>query len=114
MRIWTPDVCAVSQSLRRQIISIEKEIRRLIQKDPYLVCALIFGLLLITPTSKSYGQSQAEDVVLYAWQAPVKVGTWNVVSDSTAASGMHLADTNLGFPKLLFALPNPPNYFEMN
>jgi endonuclease/exonuclease/phosphatase family metal-dependent hydrolase len=80
----------------------------------YSICALIFGLVLITPLEISYSQTQAEDVVLYASQAPVTAGAWQVVSDSTAAGGRCIADINLGLPKLFWALPNPANYFEMS
>jgi len=53
------------------------------------------------------------DIVLYASKAPVRAGTWAVVSDSTAAAGFAIANPNLGAPKLLTPLANPANYFEI-
>jgi len=53
------------------------------------------------------------DVVLYASEAPVRVGNWNVVSDASAAGGFRLANPDAGVPKLANPLPNPSDYFEM-
>ncbi len=53
------------------------------------------------------------DIVLYASKAPVRAGTWAVVSDSTAAAGFAITNPNLGAPKLLTPLANPANYFEI-
>jgi len=53
------------------------------------------------------------DIVLYAAKAPVRAGTWAVVSDPTAAGGFAIANPNLGAPKLLTPLATPVNYFEM-
>lgn len=55
----------------------------------------------------------AGDVVLWAADAPVKVGAWSVVADGTAASGNRLANPDAGVPKLNSALANPGSYFEL-
>ena len=52
------------------------------------------------------------EVVLYAAEAPVRIGNWNVVSDSSAAGGARLFNPDAGAPKLTDALPNPTSYFE--
>ncbi len=59
-------------------------------------------------------QSGATNVVLYASEASVKVGNWQVVSDSTAAGGARLANSDLGGAKLTDAVANPSSYFEMS
>jgi hypothetical protein len=56
----------------------------------------------------------ASDIVLYASEAPVRVGNWTVVSDSTAAGGARIANSNLGAPKLIDPVANPSSYFEVS
>jgi Metal-dependent hydrolase len=58
-------------------------------------------------------QSGATNVVLYASEATVKTGNWQVVSDSTAAGSARMANSDLGGAKLSDALANPSSYFEM-
>jgi phosphatidylserine/phosphatidylglycerophosphate/cardiolipin synthase-like enzyme len=54
------------------------------------------------------------DVVLYAWKAPVRVGNWSVVTDSSAAGGARMANPNLGAATVPgSATANPQHYFEM-
>jgi hypothetical protein len=57
--------------------------------------------------------ADAAEVVLWAANAPVRVGPWNPVSDSTAADGARLQNPNAGAAKLTTAVANPTNYFEM-
>ncbi len=57
--------------------------------------------------------SPSGDVVLYAAEAPVRVGNWNLVSDSTAAGGVRISNPNAGAPKLAAPLANPADYFEL-
>jgi hypothetical protein len=52
--------------------------------------------------------------VLYASEAPVKVGNWQVVADSSAAGGARIANADLGAAKRATALASPTDYFEMN
>ena len=54
------------------------------------------------------------DVVLYASEAPVRAGNWSVVSDTSAAGGARLLNSDVGAPKLGDALSTPANYFEMS
>ncbi|HET7220082.1 MAG TPA: phospholipase D-like domain-containing protein [Vicinamibacterales bacterium] len=53
------------------------------------------------------------DVVLYASEAPVRVGAWSIVADATAAGGNRLNNPNAGAAVISTPLANPANYFEM-
>ena len=55
----------------------------------------------------------AGDIVLWAAEAPVKVGAWSLVSDASAAGGSRLANPDANAPKISVAAANPANYFEM-
>jgi hypothetical protein len=57
--------------------------------------------------------SAPPDVVLYAANAAVRVGAWNVVADSTAAAGAALRNPDLGAAKLTTPLASPSTYFEL-
>ena len=59
------------------------------------------------------GGAGPADIVLYAASAPVVVGRWNVVADSGAAGGARLQNPNVGAAKIVTALANPADYFEM-
>lgn len=52
-------------------------------------------------------------VVLWAGEAPVRVGAWSIVADPTAAGGKRISNPDAGAAKLSAALASPPNYFEM-
>jgi hypothetical protein len=65
-------------------------------------------------TSGTAPQAGALDAVLYAWKAPVRVGNWSVVSDSSAAGGARLSTPNLGAPTVPgSATAQPQHYFEL-
>jgi acid phosphatase len=55
----------------------------------------------------------AGDIVLWAAEAPVKVGAWSVVADASAAGGSRLANPDSNAPKKPNPAANPANYFEM-
>ena len=57
--------------------------------------------------------SSAQDVVLYASQAPVKVGNYLSVADSSAAGGARLTNPDLGAAKIVTASANPASYAEL-
>jgi phosphatidylinositol-3-phosphatase len=65
-----------------------------------------------TTTPATTGPSSS-DIVLWAAEAPTKVGAWSVVGDSTAAGGNRIANPDAGAAKITTASANPPNYFEM-
>ena len=73
------------------------------------LCAFIFAIISFGCVSQSFGQ----DIVLYASQAPVKVGNWSSVGDGSAAGGSRLANPDAGAPKRTSALASPTDYFEM-
>ncbi len=54
------------------------------------------------------------DIVLYASEAPVKVGAWVVTTDSTAAAASCLLNPDAGSPKVNDPLANPGSFFEMS
>ena len=56
----------------------------------------------------------AQTVVLYASQAPVKVGNWTAVGDSTAAGSFRLANPDLGAAKVSTAASAPSSYVELS
>ena len=55
----------------------------------------------------------ADEIVVYASTAPLKVGAWRVESDSTAAGGAKMRHPNANAAKIATASPNPANYFEV-
>jgi hypothetical protein len=57
--------------------------------------------------------SQGTDIVLYASEAPVKAGAWQVVSDAAAAGGARLWNPDAGAPKLGNPSATPSSYFEI-
>jgi hypothetical protein len=56
----------------------------------------------------------AQTVVLYAAQAPVKVGNYTTVQDSTAAGSYRLANQDLGAAKGVTAAAFPSSYVELS
>lgn len=74
----------------------------------FIPAFIFFFVFLVYVQSAS-----AQTIVLYASQAPVKVGNWSVVSDSSAAGGFRLASADRGGAKIVTPLVSPANYFEM-
>jgi phosphatidylserine/phosphatidylglycerophosphate/cardiolipin synthase-like enzyme len=56
----------------------------------------------------------ARDVVLYASEAPTRVGSWTPVGDPSAAGGQYLNNTNAGAVLQSPPLATPNHYFEMS
>ena len=52
--------------------------------------------------------------MLYAAEAPVRVGNWQVEADSTAAGSARIRNPNLGAAKVTAASETPASYFEMS
>src|SRR5215212_5676797 len=63
--------------------------------------------------SLGVASAQTTDVVLYASEAPVRVGNWNVTSDPEAVGGYRLSNPDTGASKISSALASPTSYFEM-
>ncbi|HKP87841.1 MAG TPA: PKD domain-containing protein [Blastocatellia bacterium] len=59
------------------------------------------------------GSNSSPTVVLYASQAGVKVGNWQVVADAGAAGGNRMFNPDAGLAKVITAAANPSSYFEM-
>jgi 3',5'-cyclic AMP phosphodiesterase CpdA len=72
--------------------------------------SLAAGLIAATAVSLN---SASPDVVLYAANATVRVGAWNLVDDPTAAGGAALRNPDLGAAKLTTPLASPSTYFEL-
>ena len=56
--------------------------------------------------------ASTDDVVLWAWHSNNHPG-WQVTSDSTAAGGSRLANTDTGAAKLAAPLASPTQYFDL-
>ena len=57
--------------------------------------------------------SSAQEIVLYASQASVKVGNWSSVGDSSAAGGARLNNVDFGAGKVTTPAANPAHYAEL-
>ena len=77
---------------------------------PTLLLALTFVACVAMPAVQA--QAADTDVVLYASKAPVRAGSWVVVSDSTAAGGAAIT-TPVSATKIANPLASPANYFQM-
>jgi endonuclease/exonuclease/phosphatase family metal-dependent hydrolase len=75
----------------------------------FLLAASFAVLALLSPIAARAADS---DIVLYASTAPVRSGTWAVVSDSTAAGG-YAVTTPVSATKISTALASPANYFQL-
>ena len=65
-------------------------------------------------TSGTPPQAGPLDAVLYAYKAPVKVGNWSVVADTSAAGGARLSNPNAGAATVpSSATAAPTDYFDM-
>ena len=74
-----------------------------------LLLASFAACALLSPTSAHAANT---NVVLYASKAPVRAGSWKIISDSTAAGGYALT-TPISTTKVATALTSPANYFQM-
>jgi PKD repeat protein len=75
---------------------------------PLLALMFVAGLVM----SAAQAQAASNDVVLYASKAPVRAGSWVIVSDSTAAGGAAMT-TRVSITKVATPLASPANYFQM-
>jgi hypothetical protein len=65
------------------------------------------------PTTPPLPSGGSAEIVLYASAAPLRVGSWRVESDSTAAGGAKMRNPDAGAAKLSSALAEPASYFEL-
>ncbi|HKG98425.1 MAG TPA: hypothetical protein VKA97_11445, partial [Pyrinomonadaceae bacterium] len=74
----------------------------------------LFGAFIFAVIFLGFLQStSAQTVVLYASQAPVKVGNWTVVGDN-AAGGYRLANPDQGAAKIVTAGTIPTSFVELS
>ena len=64
-------------------------------------------------TTAASSGGTATDVVMYAGRAPTLAGTWQVVSDSTAAGGSRMYQPDKGAAKVASPSASPANYFDL-
>jgi endonuclease/exonuclease/phosphatase family metal-dependent hydrolase len=76
----------------------------------FTLFGLLFPALILILSVRN---SSAQEIVLYASQAPVKAGNWSAVADPTAAGGARLANPDAGAGKVVSALANPSSYAEL-
>jgi hypothetical protein len=57
--------------------------------------------------------STPSDIVIYASEAPTRVGNWTVVTDATAAGGNRLRNPNQSAAKVTTASATPADYVEL-
>jgi PKD repeat protein len=77
---------------------------------PTFLLTVIVSACVIVPAISA--QATDTDIVLYASKAPVRAGSWTVVSDSTAAGG-YAVTTPPSATKIANPLAAPANYFQM-
>jgi PKD repeat protein len=77
---------------------------------PTFLLAVMFAASVAMPGVSA--QATDTNVVLYASKAPVRAGSWVVVSDSTAAGGSAMT-TPVSSTKIATPLASPANYFQM-
>jgi hypothetical protein len=65
-------------------------------------------------TTAPQGTGTAQDINLYAGHATVKAGTWEIVSDPTAAGGVRMHQPNKNAAKVEPPSADPANYFSMS
>ena len=66
---------------------------------------------LISPSNPP--PATATDVVLYASEAPVRSGSYQVVTDASAAGGARLHNPDAGAAKIVTPPANPTTYFDI-
>src|SRR5579872_3643974 len=77
---------------------------------PTFLLAVMFAASVAMPGVSA--QATNTNVVLYASKAPVRAGSWVIVSDSTAAGGSAMT-TPVSSTKIATPLASPANYFQM-
>jgi len=77
---------------------------------PTFLPAVLVAVWAVMPAISA--QAANTSVVLYASKAPVRAGSWVIVSDSTAAGG-YAMKTPVSATKIASPLASPANYFQM-
>lgn len=77
---------------------------------PTFLLVVLVAVCVVMPAVSAHAANA--NVVLYASKAPVRAGSWAIVSDSTAAGGAAIA-TKVSATKVATPLASPANYFQM-
>ncbi|MGH9514628.1 MAG: endonuclease/exonuclease/phosphatase family protein [Terriglobales bacterium] len=77
---------------------------------PTFLLAVFVAVCIVMPATSAHAANT--NVVLYASKAPVRAGSWVVVSDSSAAGGSAIT-TRVSTTKVPAPLASPANYFQM-
>src|SRR5688500_7438420 len=75
---------------------------------------LLYAFIPLVILLASVKVSSAQEIVLYASQAPVKVGNWSSVGDSSAAGGARLNNTVFVAGKVTMQVQFPEYYDEIS
>ena len=77
------------------------------------VRALSLGVLILLTAGASGAAAAGSDIVLHARSVSTIHGSWSLVSDSTAADGVRLANPDAGAAKVATPSGTPQSYFEI-
>ena len=77
---------------------------------PTFLLATFVAVCIVMPATSAHAANT--NVVLYAAKAPVRAGSWVIISDSSAAGGSAIT-TPVSATKVATPLASPANYFQM-
>ncbi len=102
-----------------EVMRGSKHVRRVLGSYTLLAVAASLGLVACEATSPedsvvSLSTASPDDIVLHPVDATVRVGSWQVVSDASAARGQRLYQPNAGVPRTDAAVASPAHYFELS
>jgi Big-like domain-containing protein/calcineurin-like phosphoesterase family protein/purple acid phosphatase-like protein len=75
----------------------------------FLTVAFVITLAIVWPRP---GATAVGDIVYYVWKAPVRVGSWRVVAEATAAGGSRLEQPNVNAARITTPLASPTHYVD--
>src|SRR5689334_3541401 len=84
----------------------------IMKHQKFLVRALALGALMLAGGLRT--AAAGDDIVLYARNAVTLSGAWSRVTDSSAAGGARMANSDAGAAKLSAALASPASYFDVS
>jgi hypothetical protein len=80
---------------------------------PLYTASALVGAMLLTLLWTQPGATAAGDIVYYVAEAPVRVGSWRVVADTSAAGGSRLEQPNVNAPRITTPLASPAHYVDI-
>ncbi len=84
-----------------------------ISPNHFVLLTRSFAFFFVVATAVA-AHAGNNNVVLYASKAPVRAGSWTVVTDSTAGGGHAMLNPNKGAPTITAPLAQPANYFQLS